>query len=733
MRRLFGLFAFLTAASLVGACGGDEMLTGDQFKIKKFNESLEQYVESGEETRAAVVELARIGSRDFQIPAASQDTPAYTDEEREAFFKALVEMSSKVNSLVVKSHGLVKAGDDVVIRDVFDRGADVSADGLRPRFLLTGIVALGLGAAACYGLFKAKEEISEKWSEPETKRVEEVAEGSAEHKVINESLGLDADAPKEETLNKYKGLNDLQRAQAANDINMDLAAKSGDAGDVRPIDQAEKNKAIVNATTAAGTAAVKLDTTLLTGVTGAVTGGKVLEWATGSEALGVGTDLLITVVTEATGVPIQPLDVFAKKVDVLVTTTETEAIEVEPPTDAITSKEAEKLLEDKEADGKKQKDAAAAIVLDAADRYPQVLRPTVDIDGTVTIQAPEKTFLGEFDKPSNETVIQLPSLGASSMLVAMDGKVPTSIDNLDLSGGSLGIEFDDRDIADYGQGLDNQTKLTLTVDNPKPASGEDVTIYVDCPDATSFPITLDAPTLSRASLAWGSPLEKCPFTVLFNADAAGEYQLVFTVTDAKNERYTGTTTIKVTAGDESARSTDDGGGDTDTGGDGSEELGEVWCDGATGLCWQNGSKETTATDYGGSVEGAISYCEGLALGGYSDWRLPQIQELISLIRGCGSDSCGVTDPDCLEETCVESCEECEAFKGGGQGYWMMPGCYWPADVTGSCNGAYWSSSKVPEDPDKPWAQEKYWIIRFSTGTVMSTVTSFSAYTRCVRG
>ncbi|MDF1579125.1 MAG: DUF1566 domain-containing protein, partial [Desulfobulbales bacterium] len=47
-------------------------------------------------------------------------------------------------------------------------------------------------------------------------------------------------------------------------------------------------------------------------------------------------------------------------------------------------------------------------------------------------------------------------------------------------------------------------------------------------------------------------------------------------------------------------------------------------DGATGLMWQR--TEGGEMDW----ESALAYCEGAALAGYSDWRLPNVKELESL-------------------------------------------------------------------------------------------------------
>ena len=47
-------------------------------------------------------------------------------------------------------------------------------------------------------------------------------------------------------------------------------------------------------------------------------------------------------------------------------------------------------------------------------------------------------------------------------------------------------------------------------------------------------------------------------------------------------------------------------------------------DNKTGLMWQQGEGGSTTWD------SALSYCEGLSLGGHSDWRVPDIKELASI-------------------------------------------------------------------------------------------------------
>ena len=59
-----------------------------------------------------------------------------------------------------------------------------------------------------------------------------------------------------------------------------------------------------------------------------------------------------------------------------------------------------------------------------------------------------------------------------------------------------------------------------------------------------------------------------------------------------------------------------------------DDTKEIVTDGDTCLQWQDDSDAKTVTK---TWSDAIDYCESLTLGGYTDWRLPNINELRSIV------------------------------------------------------------------------------------------------------
>jgi hypothetical protein len=173
----------------------------------------------------------------------------------------------------------------------------------------------------------------------------------------------------------------------------------------------------------------------------------------------------------------------------------------------------------------------------------------------------------------------------------------------------------------------------------------------------------------------------------------------------------------------------DSGTDTDSDTDTGPQPSMIECDGGlydstTDLCWQHPAEhECPFAEI--SMEGtefiARSYCSDLVLGGHEDWRLPSIDELRSLIRGCPSTEpggeCAISeDSDCLTMDCAEECGGCE---GGG-------GCYWDPQLGEFCP-RYWSSSEC-----EPNMEGCAWHVSFVSGAVDWMGIEGAERVRCVR-
>ncbi|MCP4707373.1 MAG: DUF1566 domain-containing protein, partial [Planctomycetes bacterium] len=92
------------------------------------------------------------------------------------------------------------------------------------------------------------------------------------------------------------------------------------------------------------------------------------------------------------------------------------------------------------------------------------------------------------------------------------------------------------------------------------------------------------------------------------------------------------------------------------------------------------------------------YCSNLSLEEQFEWRLPDINELRSLVRSCPpielGGSCPVTDPDCLESTC-----QSDTLDG------CFPDCedevLWDPELEG-LPGTYHSDSELDDDEYRTW-------------------------------
>jgi len=92
---------------------------------------------------------------------------------------------------------------------------------------------------------------------------------------------------------------------------------------------------------------------------------------------------------------------------------------------------------------------------------------------------------------------------------------------------------------------------------------------------------------------------------------------------------------------------------------------------------------------------AIDYCNNLEYGGYSDWRLPTLKELKSLIVGCSAIENCEFDESCKDNECfTKDCNGCERNMCEGPG---ENGTYCQAGVWGEIqcgDSVFWSSCSL---------------------------------------
>ncbi|HQB09506.1 MAG TPA: DUF1566 domain-containing protein [bacterium] len=133
-----------------------------------------------------------------------------------------------------------------------------------------------------------------------------------------------------------------------------------------------------------------------------------------------------------------------------------------------------------------------------------------------------------------------------------------------------------------------------------------------------------------------------------------------------------------------------------------------------GLEWQAGKVETN------TWQESLDYCEALDFAGFSDWRLPNIDELKSLVKGCAkTTACTVTSSCTGYTACNGGSSDCKTGCANGN--------YLPAEV-GQQNLMYWTSDEEAQ------ATTNAWLVSFSTGSVSYMKKTWdNQLARCVRG
>lgn len=138
--------------------------------------------------------------------------------------------------------------------------------------------------------------------------------------------------------------------------------------------------------------------------------------------------------------------------------------------------------------------------------------------------------------------------------------------------------------------------------------------------------------------------------------------------------------------------------------DGVEDPG-TFLDKKTGICWQDHPIDSIT-----SFPTAWSYCASLNLGGFSDWTVPSISALRTLISACPAVEPGgfcPVDNESAPDVDFTLCDGCDMARGVGPG-----GCYWPAGLSGTCSYEYHSSTGIEVE-----GEEQNWRVYFAEASI----------------
>ena len=139
----------------------------------------------------------------------------------------------------------------------------------------------------------------------------------------------------------------------------------------------------------------------------------------------------------------------------------------------------------------------------------------------------------------------------------------------------------------------------------------------------------------------------------------------------------------------------------------------------TDLMWQRSNSEIM------TLESAEAYCTTAEIDGFTDWTLPDISKLKTIVSGCAAiQTCEITDT-CTDSTCSNAdCNGCTNSSGAGPlGLYLAPDIW---TYTGDANGRFWTSTQTPDKADS------YWFIRFSNASVAYNFDGTEYFVRCVR-
>lgn len=297
------------------------------------------------------------------------------------------------------------------------------------------IVIAGLAIAA-WGAAKGVHKAVEIRTAPTGEKIETASSGDLA--VINQSLGLPSTATKAEAKKAFDDLGMGARLAKAKLIEQDLRlAETNNTPDVQSIPAEKLQRAVAESSVECGKTAVKAT---VSASTFSGQGYSQAAQALGAtERAGNVIDLTISAVSEATNVPLQPLDRLANHLEGTVASKTRETVTLPPAPAGVTPDAATQVLSTTDPTLSEFVSAIDAKIRSVVDPLISLIGAIAKGDGTLSVNQPSRIHQVVVDGATNVQVVQIPSVGAATLIVATDCHGTTSYD-VD-TGGPLTVPY----------------------------------------------------------------------------------------------------------------------------------------------------------------------------------------------------------------------------------------------------------------------------------------------------
>jgi hypothetical protein len=474
-------------------CSSDESKSGlspEAESIKVFGEALSAHSRAASKAHQGAIDTIEVASQGFTLNLTVSDPPGEVSEphaeELSATAQAHVGWTSAADALLQAGAAsaqwsLGTTAMRFVTPGLQTRGEPIGT--VQSPLLFTTAILLGGLALTAYGAYKGTKSAVDTRAEPVKNKIGEAT--PQELTVINQTLGLPADTPKDETASHFNNLGMGNKLIKAKAVEQGLRnAETNNEPGVSGVEATAINKSVAASSVKLGETAVK---TTVSAVTTA-TGGQ--GYSQAMEAVGVGAktaaaiDLGISAVSTATDVPLQPLDILADNLTVVVIDKDREPLVIPKPTTGMTPEQARQTVNDPNASGPDVDEAMSVIAMTTVGANADGHQMTDNGDGTVTVMAPARVHIGTLDKPTNHITMKVPDMGPADILIMADGKVPKVVENVDTSTSPI-IGYEDIDLEDYDGEAAGDYSLLVVTTPADPGPGESVLVTAQINPAES--------------------------------------------------------------------------------------------------------------------------------------------------------------------------------------------------------------------------------------------------------